>query len=151
MLRPTHRELLTGLQRTITEVLLPDLTSPYARDQAMMAVAMLAFAASTLESQSAFDIGEIKDLRATCASIARLSTRGLPRKSTKLRAAAKSGARGAKKSPPDRRGMEAAIAEFAAALALKQIEGALARHVRGYLRRHLERMRGLLGVMQPGG
>jgi hypothetical protein len=151
MLRPTQSELLSGLQRTIAEALLPELTSPYAQGQAMSAVAMLAFAASTLESQSAFDIGEIKDLRATCAAIARLSTRGLPRKSTKLRAGAKSGARAAKKSPPDRRAMEAAVAEFAAALALKQIDGALARHVRGYLRRHLERMRALLGAMQPGG
>jgi hypothetical protein len=150
MLRPTHRELLSGLQRTIGEALLPELTSPYAQAQAMSAVGMLAFAAATLDAHPAYDAAEVKDLRATCAALARLGTRALP-KNAALRAAVKSGARAAKKSPPDRRAMEAALAEFAAALALRQIDGPAARPVRGYLRRHLERMRALLGVMQPGG
>ncbi len=150
MLRPTHAELLSGLQRTIAEALMPELTSPYAQGQAMSAVGMLAFAAASLDAHAAYDAAEIKDLRATCAALGRLSARALP-KDASLRAAQKTGARAAKKSPPDRRSMEAAIAKFAAALALKQIDGAAARHVRGYLGRHLARMRSLLGGMQPGG
>ncbi len=150
MLRPTHRELLSGLQRTITEALFPELTSLYAQGQAMSAVGMLAFAAATLESHHAYDAAEVKDLRATCAALRRLSARALP-KNPALRAAQKNGARAAKESPPDRRAMEAALSEFAAALALKQLNGAAARHVRGYLRRHLQRMRTLLGVMRPSG
>jgi hypothetical protein len=150
MLRPTHIELLSGLQRTIAEALLPELTSPYAQAQAMSAVGMLAFVAASLDAHAAYDAAEIKDLRTTCMALARLGARSLP-KNAALRAAQKNGARAAKKPPPDRRAMEAAIAEFAAALALKQIDGAAARHIRGYLRRHLERMRALLGVMQPGG
>jgi hypothetical protein len=150
MLRPTHRELLSGLQRTIVEALLPELTSPYTQGQAMSAVGMLAFAASTLDTHPAYDAAEIKDLRATCAALARLGARTLP-KNAALRTAVKNGAKAAKESPPDRRAMEAMVAECAAALALKQLDGAAARQVRNYLRRHLERTRALLGVMQPGG
>ncbi len=150
MLRPTHSELLYGLQRTISEALLPELTSPYAQGQAMSAVGMLAFAASTLEAHRNYDAAEVKDLRATCTALARLGARGVPRNAA-LRAAVKNGAKAAKKSPPDRREMEATLGEFAKALALKQLDGPAARHVRGYLHRHLERTRALLGVMQPGG
>ncbi len=150
MLRPTHKELLSGLQRTIMEAMLPELSSPYAQGQATSAIAMLAFAAAALDAAPAYDAAEIKDLRATLVGLARLGTRRLPKKPD-LRAALRRGARAARKSPPDRREMEAAIAEFAAALALKQINGAAARRVRDYLRRHLDRTRALLGVMQPGG
>jgi hypothetical protein len=38
MLRPTLKELLTGLQGTVLQTLIPELTSPYAQGQAMSVV-----------------------------------------------------------------------------------------------------------------
>jgi hypothetical protein len=35
MLRPTLNEIISGMQRTIMDALLPELTSPYAQGQAM--------------------------------------------------------------------------------------------------------------------
>ena len=53
MLRPTLNEVISGMQRTIMEALLPELTSPYAQGQAMSAILMLAHAAAALESAPA--------------------------------------------------------------------------------------------------
>lgn len=48
-------------------------------------------------------------------------------------------------SPADRRALERLLTEFATALALGQLSDEAAAEVRGYLRRHLERIRTLLG------
>jgi hypothetical protein len=145
MLRPTLNELISGMQRTIMEALMPELTSPYAQGQAMSAIGMLVHAAATLESAPAYDAAEMKDLRATLAALKRLGDKHLSKKSG-LRGAL---ARASAKNPPDRRAMEAAMAAFAGAVALGQADDSVARVVRGYIRRNLERSRNLLGSSLP--
>jgi hypothetical protein len=149
MLRPTLHELITGMQRTIMEALMPELTSPYAQGQAMSAIGMLAYAASALETAPAYDAAEIKDLRATFAAIKRLGDKHLPKKGG-LRDALKRATRASEKAPPDRRALEAAMSAFATAVALGQVDDSVARHVRGYIRRNLERSRNLLAATLPG-
>ena len=148
MLRPTLNELVSGMQRTITEALLPELTSPYAQGQAMSAIGMLAHAAAVLELAPAYDAAEIKDLRATFAALKRLGDKHLSKKSG-LRGALARATRASAKNPPDRRAMEAAMAAFATAVALGEADESVARHVRGYIKRNLERSRSLLGSSLP--
>jgi hypothetical protein len=136
------------MQRTILEALMPELTSPYAQGQAMSAIGMLAHAAAVLEAAPAYDAAEIKDLRATFAALQRLGNKHLARKSG-LRGALARATRAGAKTPPDRRAMEAAMAEFAAAVALGDADESVARHVRAYLRRNLDRSRNLLGASIP--
>src|SRR5258707_14763066 len=81
MFRPTLNELLAGMQRTIMEALMPELTSPYAQGQAMSAIGMLGHAAAVLESGPAYDAAEIKDLRATFAAVKRLGEKHISKKS----------------------------------------------------------------------
>jgi hypothetical protein len=150
MLRPTLNELIGGMQRTIMEALLPELTSPYAQGQAMSAIAMLTHAAASLETAPAYDAAEIKDLRATFAAIKRLGDKNLPKKGG-IRGVLRDASRASAKNPPDRRGMEAAMSAFATAVALGQLDERIARQVRGYIRRSLERSRNLLGGIVPGG
>jgi hypothetical protein len=148
MLRPTLSELISGMQRTIMEALMPELTSPYAQGQAMSAIGMLAHAAAVLESAPAYDAAEIKDLRATFAALKRIGDKHIPKKGGLLAALARA-TRASAKNPPDRRAMEAAMAEFATAVALGKVDESVARPVRGYLRRNLERSRSLLGSSLP--
>ncbi len=148
MPRPTLNELISGMQRTIMEALMPELTSPYAQGQAMSAIGMLAHAAAVLESAPAYDATEIKDLRATFAALARLGDKHVAKKGG-LRGALTRATRAGAKNPPDRRAMEAAMAAFASAVALRQVDDRVARHVRGYLRRNLDRSRKLLGGSLP--
>jgi len=148
MLRPTLNELIGGMQRTIMEALMPELTSPYAQGQAMSAIGMLVHAAAVLESVPAYDAAEIKDLRATFAAIEKLGDKHVPKKGG-LRGALARANRASAKNPPDRRAMEAAMAAFAAAVALGDVDASVARRVRGYVRRNLERTRKLLGNSLP--
>jgi hypothetical protein len=149
MLRPTLNELLSGMQRTIIEALMPELTSPYAQGQAMSAIAMLVHAAAVLEAAPAYDAAEIKDLRATFSVLKRLGDKHIPKKGG-LRGALARATRASAKTPPDRRAMEESMAAFATAVALGHADDSVARHVRGYLRRSLERSRNLLGGSLPG-
>ena len=148
MFRPTLNELISGMQRTIMEALMPELTSPYAQGQAMSAIGMLAHAAAALESMPAYDAAETKDLRATFAALKRLGDKHISKKGG-LRGALARATRASAKSPPDSRAMEAAMAEFATAVALGNVDESVARQVRGYLRRNLERSRNLLGSSLP--
>jgi hypothetical protein len=148
MLRPTLNELVSGMQRTIMEALMPELTSPYAQGQAMSAIGMLAHAATVLESAPAYDAAEIKDLRATFAALKRLGDKRISKRSG-LRGALARATRASAKNPPDRRAMEAAMSAFAAAVALGDVDESVARHVRGYIKRNLERSRNLLGSSLP--
>ena len=148
MLRPKLNEVISGMQRTIMDALLPELTSPYAQGQAMSAIIMLAHAAAVLESAPAYDVAEIKDLRATFAALMRLGDKHISKKSG-LRGALARAIRASAKNPPDRRAMEAAMAAFASAVALSHADDGVARHVRGYLRRNLERSLKLLGSSLP--
>jgi hypothetical protein len=148
MFRPTLNELISGIQRTIMEALMPELTSPYAQGQAMSAIGMLAHAAAVLESAPAYDAAETKDLRATFAVLKRIGDKHISKKGG-LRGALARATRAAAKSPPDRREMEAAMSVFATVVALGHADDRVARHVRGYLKRHLERSRNLLGNSLP--
>ncbi|MGA7870015.1 MAG: hypothetical protein WCA22_03865 [Candidatus Binatus sp.] len=148
MLRPTLNELIGGMQRTIMKALLPELTSPYAQGQAMSAIGMLAHAAAVLESAPAYDAAEIRDLRATFAALKRLGDKHISKKSG-LRGALARATRASAKRPPERRTMEAAMAEFASAVALGNADERVARQVRSYIRRNLERTRNLLGGSLP--
>lgn len=148
MLRPKLNEVISGMQRTIMEALLPELTSPYAQGQAMSAILMLGHAAAVLESAPAYDAAEIKDLRATFAAIKRLGDKHLSKKSG-LRGALARAIRAGAKNPSDRNAMEAAMAAFVTAVALGHADDGVARHVRGYIRRNLERTRNLLGGSLP--
>jgi len=130
------------MQRTIMEALLPELTSPYAQGQAMSTIIMLGHAASALESAPAYDAAEIKDLRATFAALKRLGDKHISKKSG-LRGALARAIRAGAKNPPDRRAIEAEMATFAAAVALGHADDSVARQVRGYIRRNLERTRKL--------
>jgi len=142
MLRPTLNEIISGMQRTIMEALLPELTSPYAQGQAMSTIIMLGHAASALESAAAYDAAEIKDLRATFAALKRLGDKHISKKSG-LRGALARAIHASTKNPPDRRALEAEMATFAAAVALGHADDSVARQVRGYIRRNLERTRKL--------
>ncbi len=148
MLRPTLNEVISGMQRTIMEALLPELTSPYAQGQAMSAILILSHAAAALESAPAYDAAEIKDLRATFAALKRLGDKHISKKGG-LRGTLAGAIRASAKSPPDRRAMEAAMAAFATAVALGDADESVARHVRGYIRRNLERSLNLLGNSLP--
>jgi len=148
MLRPTLNELLSGMQRTIMEALMPELTSPYAQGQAISAIAMIAHAASVLEAAPLYDAAEIKDLRATFAALKRLGDKHLSKKGG-LRGALARATRASAKNPPDRRVMEESMAAFAAAVALGDADDSVARQVRGYIRRNLDRSRTLLGGSMP--
>jgi hypothetical protein len=149
MLRPTLNELLSGMQRTIMEALMPELTSPYAQGQAMSAIGMLAHAATVLESLSAYDAAEIKDLRATFAALKRLGDKHISKKSG-LRAALARATRAGAKTSTDRSAMEESMSVFAAAVALGDVDDIVARHVRGYIRRNLERSRNLIASLPSG-
>lgn len=144
MLRPTPMELLAGLARAVQETLLPELQSPYAQSQATSMIGDLVFAASAVERARLYDIAEVKDLRRTFAALARRGPVG-----DALAPAVERGAKAALQDPPDRRAMEAAISELAAALVLGQLARGPARTVRGYLRRHLGRLREYLGDASP--
>ena len=156
MLRPTIKELLTSLQGTVGGILIPELTSPYAQGQAAYVAAMLARAAAVYDREDDYNAAELKDLRATLAALARLAPKHLGRGLGDLKKAVARGLKGAKLNPPDHsdhpdhRAMEAAISEFAAALALGRLDDAVARVMRAYLKRHLDRTREFLGNVVMG-
>jgi hypothetical protein len=137
-------ELLAGLARAVQETLLPELQSPYAQSQATSMIGDLVFAALAVERARLYDIAEVKDLRRTFAALARRGPVG-----DALAPVVERGAKAASQDPPDRHAMEAAMSELAAALALGRVARVPARTVRGYMRRHLGRMREYLGSASP--
>lgn len=138
MLRPTPVETIAGIQRTIVETFQPELTSPYAQNQATTVLGVLGLLCTSLDAIGRCDEAEAADLQATAGALRALAGRDLIAAGA-LRSAL------AATSPADRRALEALMAELAAALALGQLSDLAAGEVRGYLRRHLERMRTLLG------
>jgi hypothetical protein len=151
MLRPTIKELLMSLQGTVGGILLPELTSPYAQGQATYVIAMLARAAAVYDRESDYNAAELKDSRATLAALGRLAPMHLGRGLGDLKKAAARGLKAAKTNPPDHRAMEAAVSELAAALALGRLDDTVARAMRAYLKRHLDRTREFLGNVTLAG
>jgi len=79
MLRPTLNELISGMQRTIMEALMPELTSPYAQGRRCRR-SRCSRTRRGLESAPAYDAAEIKDLRATFAALKRLGDKHIAKK-----------------------------------------------------------------------
>jgi len=148
MLRPTLKELLTGLQGTLQQTLIPDLTSPYAREQAMYLIGMLTHGADSIEKERNYNEGEIRDLQLTIRALKRLEKSHLKRGSGALR---KILSRGVKASAAlERREMEATLSAFVTALALGKLDAAVSKVVKEWLRRHLARQSEFLGNNVPG-
>lgn len=147
MLRPTLKELLTGLQGTVLQTLVPELTSPYAQGQAMSLTGMLLHGADSIERERHYNEGEVRDLHLTIRALKRLEKSHLRRGSGDLK---KILLRGAKASAALERGeMEATLSAFVTALALGKLDDALSKVVRGWLRRHLGRQSEFLGYNVP--
>jgi hypothetical protein len=147
MLRPTLKELLTGLQGTVLQTLIPELTSPYAQGQAMSLIGMLLHAADSIERERHYNEGEVRDLHLTIRALRRLEKSHLKRGSGDLR---KILLRGVKASAGlERREMEATLSAFVTALALGKLDEALSKVVKGWLRRHLARQSEFLGYNVP--
>jgi hypothetical protein len=148
MLRPTLKELLTGLQGTLQQTLIPDLPSPYAREQAMYLIGMLTHGADSIQKERNYNEGEVRDLHLTIRALKRLEKSHLKRGSGALK---KILSRGVKASAAlERREMEATLSAFVTALALGKLDAALSKVVKGWLRRHLARQSEFLGYNLPG-
>ncbi len=145
MLRPTVKEVIAGIQRTITDTLAPELTSPFAQGQAMTAAGVLYLASTWLESFPVYDAEEIQDLKQMFDALRPHGDSGLL-EAAGYRHALQRGMRACDEDPVDRRAMEGAVSEFAAGVALGRLEGPAAEEVRRYLRRNLERMKKALGA-----
>lgn len=150
MLRPTPSEAILGIQRTVMEILAPELQSPFAVGQANTAAGVLMVAAMWFESMPKYDAGEIEDLKQTFDSL-RTHGDAAAIEAAGHREAIEAGLRACDEAPPNRRGMEAAMSELASGVAIGKISGSVADEVRGYLRRHLERIRVLFGSSSPFG
>jgi hypothetical protein len=147
MLRPTLKELLSGLTGTVQQTLIPELTSPYAQGQAMSLIGMLLHAADSIEKERHYHEGELSDLHATIRALKRLEKGHLKRGSGDLK---KILLRGAKASAAlERREMEATLSAFVSALALGKLDDAVSKVVKGWLRRHLARQGEFLGNNVP--
>ena len=146
-MRPTLKELLSGLTGTVQQTLIPELTSPYAQGQAMSLIGMLLHAADSVEKERHYNDGEIRDLRLTITALKRLEKGHLKRGRGDLK---KILLRGVKASAAlERREMEATLSAFVTALALGKLDATLSKVVKGWLRRHLARQSEFLGNNVP--
>lgn len=145
MLRPTVKEVIAGIQRTITDILSPELTSPFAQGQALMAAGVLYLASTWLDSFPEYDAEEIQDLRQMFDALRPHGESGVL-EAAGYRHALERGMRACDEDPVDRRAMEAAVSELAAGVALGRLQGPAAEEVRRYLKRNLERMKKALGT-----
>ncbi len=145
MLRPTVKEVIAGIQRTMMEILAPELTSPYAQGQAVTAAGVLLLASTWLDTFPRYDAEEIQDLRQMFDALRPHGDSGVL-EAAGYRHALQRGMRACDEDPVDRRAMEAAVSELAAGVALGRVQGPAAEEVRRYLRRSLERMKKALGT-----
>jgi hypothetical protein len=148
MLRPTLKELLSGLTGTVQQTLIPELTSPYAQGQAMSLIGMLLHAADSIEKERHYQEGELRDLHATIRALQRLEKGHLKRGSGDLKKILLRGVRAS--AALERREMEATLSAFVSALALGKLDDAVSKVVKGWLRRHLARQNEFLGSNVPG-
>jgi hypothetical protein len=150
MLRPTPKEALAGIQRTITETLVPELKSPFAISQATTATTILSAMTEWLEAFPKHNAAEIEDLKQTFDSM-RPHGESAILEAAGYREAIEGGVRASDEEPPDYNGMETAMGELAGGVATGRIAGPVAGEVRGYIKRHLERIRILFGDNSPFG
>jgi hypothetical protein len=150
MLRPTPKEIVAGVQRAITETLLPELKSPFAISQAATASMVLAAAAEWIETFPKHNAVEIEDLKQSFDAL-RPHGESAILEAAGFREAIDGGVRASDEDPPDYNGMETAMGELAGGVATGRIVGPVAAEVRGYIRRHLDRIRALFGNNSPFG
>jgi len=150
MLRPTPREIIAGVQRTIAETMVPELKSPFAISQAMTAAMILSAASTWIEGLPAHAAAEIEDLKQTFDALRPHGESAIV-EAAGYREAIDGGVRASDEEPPDYNGMECAIGELAGGVATGRIAGPAAGEVRGYIKRHLERIRVLFGNNTPFG
>ena len=150
MLRPTSKEVIAGIQRTIIETMMPELASPFAMSQAATAAMVLMAASEWVDTFPKFHAAEIEDLKQTFDSLRPHGETGII-EAAGYREALDGGVRASDQEPPDYRGMEAAMGDLAGGVATTRLPGPVAGEVRAYLRRHLDRIRGLFGTTSPFG
>lgn len=150
MLRPTPKEIITGIQRNIRETMMPELQSPFAIAQAHTAAGILGMLSEWIASFPKHSAAEIDDLKQTFDAL-RPHGESAILEAAGFREALEGGVRASDEDPPDYNGMEVAMGELAAGVATGKIAGEVAGEVRGYLRRHLERLRALFGNNSPFG
>jgi|SRR5271170_4474585 hypothetical protein len=150
MLRPTPKEIIAGVQRTIGETLMPELKTPFAISQAGTASMVLGAMAEWIESIPKHNALETEDLKQTFDAL-RPHGESAILEAAGFREALEGGVRASDEEPPDLNGMEAALGALAGGVATGTIVGPVAAEVRGYLKRHLERLRALFGNNSPFG
>jgi len=150
MFRPTPKEALAGIQRTLMETLVPELKSPFAMMQAATAAMMLGSITNWIEAFPAHIAAEIEDLKRTFDAL-RPHGESAVLEAAGYREALESGMRASDEEPPDYNAMEAAMGELAGGVATGRIAGPVAGEVRGYIKRHLERLRTLFPSSSPFG
>jgi len=148
MLRPTPKEVIAGIQRNITETLMPELKSPFAIAQAGTAIMVLAAVSEWIESFPKHNASEIEDLKQIFDSL-RPHGDSATLEAAGFREAIEGGVRASDEEPPDYNGMETAMGALAGGVATGKIVGPVAGEVRGYIKRHLERIRALFGGNSP--
>jgi hypothetical protein len=148
MLRPTPKEVIAGVQRTITETLIPELKSPFAIAQAGTAIMVLSAVAEWIESFPKHTAAEVEDLKQTFDSLRPHGDSAIL-EAAGFREAIDGGVRASDAEPPDYNGMETAMGELVGGVATGKIVGPVAGEVRGYIKRHLERLRVLFGNNSP--
>jgi hypothetical protein len=148
MLRPTPKEVIAGIQRTLVETLMPELKSPFAISQAATAALVLSTASEWIEAIPKHNAAEIEDLKRTFDAL-RPHGESAILEAAGFREPIDGGVRASDEEPPDYHAMESAMGELAGGVATGKIVGPVASEVRGYLRRHLERIRALFGYNSP--
>ena len=150
MLRPTPKEILAGVQRAITDTMVPELKSPFAISQATVAAMILSSATGWIESFPAHAAAETEDLKQTFDAL-RPHGESAILEAAGFREALEGGVQASDEEPPNYHSMETAIGELAGGVATGRIAGPVAAEVRGYIKRHLQRIRTLFGNNTPFG
>jgi hypothetical protein len=150
MLRPTRKEIVAGIHRTIIDTLVPELKSPFAISQAVTAAMVLSAASEWIESFPRHQAAEIEDLKQTFDALRPHGESALL-EAAGFRESIEAGMRASDEEPPDHNGMEAAMGALAGGVATGRIAGPVAAEVRGYIKRHLERIRALFPSASPFG
>ncbi len=150
MLRPTPKEIVAGVQRTLSETLMPELTSPFAISQAGTAAMVLGVVSEWIEGFPRHNAAEIEDLKQTFDALRPHGESALL-EAAGFREAIEGGMRASDEEPPDYNAMEKAMGELAGGVATGRIAGPVAAEVRGYIKRHLDRIRALFGNNSPFG
>ncbi len=111
---------------------------------------ILSMVSGWIESFPKHHADEIEDLKQTFDAL-RPHGESAVLEAAGFREAIDGGVRASDEEPPDLNGMETAMGELAGGVATGKIVGPVAAEVRGYIGRHLERIRALFGNNSPFG